>query len=131
MARRGTLECLWPPMFRLPRYRSRCGATDSLTVDKPVERNEQIVARHRFLVFLLRTLRIYDSARYRSLLISAKNRVRFSLSSMQTSIRLAVATSSYRANLVCGSQAARQLLVVIAKLADHFLQTHSFFVVVF
>src|SRR5437867_4649306 len=35
------------------------------------------------------------------------------------------------ANLVCCSQASRQLLVVIAKLADHFLRTHSFFVVVF
>jgi hypothetical protein len=35
------------------------------------------------------------------------------------------------ANLVCRSQASRQLLVIFAQLADHFLRTHSFFVVVF
>jgi hypothetical protein len=31
------------------------------------------------------------------------------------------------ANLMCGSQASRQLLVVFALLADHFLRPHAFF----
>src|SRR5918996_5343732 len=35
------------------------------------------------------------------------------------------------AHLVYGAQAPRQLLVVVAQLADHLLRTHSFLVVVF
>jgi hypothetical protein len=65
--------------------------------------------------------------------MSAKNHVRRSLSSIQTSIRLAVSSNIVVpiTHLVYGSQASRQLLVVVAQLADHFLRTHAFFVVVF
>ena len=35
------------------------------------------------------------------------------------------------ANFMCGAQAACQLLVIFAQLAEHFLRAHTFFVVVF